>query len=225
MAMSGCALLSTPPSPLLRQTCQNPDAQLAQLLQPLEDLRAKGCDGTSTEKARLRCEELEREIVRLGVVCPTHAPTLMANAVIAYVDGQRAVSQQYLDVLLAQPRPYPDAAGLRSRIAMEEGNLSFAHRMLEQHIRLAPDHAGLREAYAAVLYLERRLPEARTELTTAGALGAPRWRLAYHLGLIEEALGRNDAASRLYAEALQGNPGWVAAESRLKGLRAQSTPP
>jgi hypothetical protein len=56
----------------------------------------------------------------------------------------------------------------------------------------------------------------------AGMLGAPRWRIAYHLGLIEEASGRGDEASRLYAEALQGNPGWAPADSRLKALRART---
>ena len=38
---SACATTS----PLVRQECYNPDAQLASLLQPLEELRAKGCVG------------------------------------------------------------------------------------------------------------------------------------------------------------------------------------
>ena len=37
----------------------------------------------------------------------------------------------------------------------------------------------------------------------AGALGAPRWRIAYHLGLIEETAGRSDEARRLYQEAVR----------------------
>ena len=124
----------------------------------------------------------------------------------------------------AQPRPFADAAVLRSQIALEEGNIPFAKRLLEQEIKLVPDHAGLHENYAAALYLDGKLPDSRNELTVASTLGAPRWRVAYHLGLIEEASGRRDEASKLYAEALAGNPNWAPAQSRLKALRAGQTP-
>ncbi|MBF8299838.1 MAG: hypothetical protein HW394_208 [Acidobacteria bacterium] len=214
LVASACATSS----PLLRQQCYNPDAQLASLLPPFEALRAKGCDaGASPE-----CDRLRREIARLAVVCPAHAPTLMANAVIAYDELRPADSQQLLDLILAQPRSYPDAAVLRARIGIEEGNLPFARRLLAQHIKLVPDHSGLHETYAAALYLDGHMPEARSELTLAGALGAPRWRIAYHLGLIEEALGRSVEASQFYAEAIEGNPGWAPAASRLKALRARA---
>jgi tetratricopeptide (TPR) repeat protein len=161
---------------------------------------------------------LQGEIERLALVCPAHVPTLMANAVIAYDEQRPARSQQFLDQILAQPGSHPDAAVLRARIAVDEGNVPFARRLLEQQIRLAPDHAGLRETYGGALYLERQWPEARRELNAAAALGAPTWRIAYHLGLIEEAQGQFDAARRYYAEALAGNPAWAPAQSRLKGL-------
>jgi predicted Zn-dependent protease len=148
----------------------------------------------------------------------------MANAVLAYDDQQPAEAQQLLDLILVQQRSHPDAAVLRARIAVEEGNVPFARRLLEQQIKLVPDHSGLHETFAATLYLDGRMDEARGELTMAGALGAPRWRIAYHLGLIEEAEGRTDEASRFYAEAVQGNPGWVPAESRLRALKARPAP-
>jgi tetratricopeptide (TPR) repeat protein len=217
---SACATTS----PLLRQECYNADAQLAKLLQPLEALRAKGCDAGIAQRGTSECDGLRRELERLAVICPGHAPTLMANAVIAYDEHRPAKSQQFLDEILAQSRSYPDAAVLRARIAVEEGNLPFARRLLAQQIKVVPDHAGLHETYAAILYLERQLPEARRELTTAGALGAPRWRVAYHLGLIEEASGRLDEALRYYSEALDGNPEWAPAQSRLNGLRARTPP-
>jgi tetratricopeptide (TPR) repeat protein len=218
LAAAACATTS----PLVRQQCNNPDAQLAGVLQPLEALRASGCrsgdilDGTE-------CDRLRRELERLAVVCPGHAPTLMANAVFAYDDHQPVKSQQFLDRILGYSRSYPDAAALRARIAIEEGNLPFARRLVEQQIRLAPDHAGLHEAYGAALYLGGQLLEARRELTTAGALGAPRWRIAYHLGLVEEASGRFEEARRYYTEALEKNPGWAPAQSRLNALRAKSS--
>ncbi len=214
---SACATTS----PLVRQVCYNPDAQLAGVLQPFEDLRAKGCDDSGGQHGSKDCERLQREIERLAVVCPAHVPTLMANAVIAYDEHRTAVSQQFLDRILAQPRSSPDAAALRARIAIEEGNLPFARRLLERQINLAPDHGGLHETYGAVLYLSGHVLEARQELTTAGALGSPRWRIAYHLGLVEEASGRLDEALRYYAEALEGNPGWALAQARLNALRAR----
>jgi tetratricopeptide (TPR) repeat protein len=208
-------------SPLLRQQCFNPDAQLAALMAPYEAARASGCGAGSTQPEGSACNRYEQEIARLGVICPAHAPTLMANAVIAYDGGRAGESQEFLDLILSQPRAFPDAAVLRARIAIEQGNVPFARRLLEQNIKLVPDHSGLHETYAAALYLDGALADSRSELTMAGALGAPRWRIAYHLGLLEEAAGRGDAASTLYAEALQGNPGWPPAESRLKALRAR----
>lgn len=216
---SGCV---RPSAPLLRQECLNPDAQLAIVLQPFEALRAKGCDAGVNRQGTSECVRLLREIERLTVVCPGHAPTLMANAVIAYDEQLRAKSQQFLDQILAQSRSYPDAAVLRAQIAVEEGNLPFARRLLEQHIKLVPDHAGLYETYGATLYLQRQLPEARQALTTAAALGAPKWRTAYHLGLVEEASGRFEEALRYYAEALAGKPGWAPAQSHLNGLRGKT---
>jgi tetratricopeptide (TPR) repeat protein len=218
--ISGCATRS----PLLRQQCYDADKQLASVLQPLEALRAQGCSTAIGRGGGSDCYRLETEVARLAVVCPGHAPTLMANAVIAYDNHRPEEAQQFLDQILSQSRPYPDAAVLRARIALEEGNAPFARRLIEQQIKLVPDHAGLREVHAATLFLDHRLDEARAELTTAGALGAPRWRVAYHLGVIEEVSGRPEEAARLYTEALQGNPGWAEADSRLRALRAASPP-
>jgi Tfp pilus assembly protein PilF len=213
----GCATTS----PLLRQQCYNADAQLASVLQPLEALRANGCIDPLTQRATSECDRLRRELDRLVLVCPTHAPTLVANAVVVYDEGQQVRAQQLLDQVLAQSKSHPDAAALRARIAIDEGNVPFARRLLEQQIRLAPDHPGLRETYGAALYLDGQHPEARRELNLAEALGAPRWRIAYHLGLVEEASGHFDEARRYYSESLEGNPGWAPAQSRLNALRAQ----
>lgn len=206
-------------APLGRQQCDNASVQLAAVLQPFEALRANGC-GVGLDAQGSECDRLRREIERLAAVCPAHAPTLMANAILAYDDRRSADAQQYLDQILAQPQTHPDAAILRARIAIEEGNAAFALRLLSDEIVLAPDQSGLRETYAGALYLVGRLADAARELTIAGSLGAPRWRIAYHLGLVDEASGRLGDAATLYAEAVAANPGFAAAESRLKALRA-----
>jgi tetratricopeptide (TPR) repeat protein len=215
-AVTGCATHS----PLVYQQCYNADVQLGHELRELEEHRAKGCTEGLSRGGGSECDRLELEIARLAVVCPGHAPTLMANAVIAYDEHRPQDSQQYLDQILSQPRPYPDAAVLRAQIALEEGNVPFARRLVDQQIMLVPDHAGLHEVRAAIFFVDRQLEEARVELAKAGALGAPRWRVAYHLGMIEELSGHPDDAARLYMEALQGNPAFTAADSRLRALRA-----
>ncbi|NOT25879.1 MAG: hypothetical protein HOP16_07215 [Acidobacteria bacterium] len=212
-------------SPLSRQLCYNPDVQLANVLRPLEDLRAKGCEIEKSTDGPATCDRLQQELQRLMVVCPTNAPILLANAVVAYDERNPIQAQQFLDQVLGQPGRYPDAAVLRARIAIEEGNVPFARRLLEQQIRLVPDHAGLHETLGAALYLDGRLPDAVSELTTARALGAPSWRVAYHLGLVDEAAGRFEDASRHYGEALQGNPSWPQAQSRFNALRARTAKP
>ena len=215
------ATTKTAPTTLRRQECTNPDAQLRAVLEPLEAQRAAGC---APSKTAASCISLELELERLAVVCPNHAPTLVANAVVAYDQHQAARAQQLLDEALSGPAGNPVAAELRARIAIEDGNLTFAHRLLDDQIKLAPDHAGLREVLGGALYLSGHLPEARRELTAAQALGAPKWRVAYHLGLVEEASGRFDDAKRRYAEALDGRPGYGPAESRLRALRLKDGP-
>jgi Tfp pilus assembly protein PilF len=142
----------------------------------------------------------------------------MANAVIAYDAGNTARAQQLLDQLFEHTQSLPAAAVLRSQIAIQDGNLQFAHRLLQQQIRLAPDNGALREAYGAALYLNGDLVTARQELTTAARRGAPRWRIAYHLGLIDEAENDFDSAKQHYREALDGNPDWAPARMRLNAL-------
>jgi predicted Zn-dependent protease len=220
LVAAGCAMRS----PIVRQQCYNADAQLAALLTPLEAARATGC-ALDPRGGESECARLEREIARQAIVCPVHEPTLMANAVIAYDEHRADVSQQYLDQILSEPRSYPDAAALRGQIAIEQGNLPYAIKMLEQQIALAPAHAGLHETHAAALYVAGMLAGARTELALAERLGAPPWRVAYHLGLIEEASGRPDEAVRRYTESLSGNAGFAPATERLKALQARAPAP
>ena len=146
----------------------------------------------------------------------------MANAVVSNDEHRPEEAQQFLDQILSETGSHPDAAALRGQIAIEAGNVPYALRMLDEQIVLAPAHAGLRETRAAALYVDNRFDEARSELALAERLGAQRWRIAYHLGLIEEATGHRDEASRLYSESLVGNPGFAPADARLKALQAGS---
>src|SRR6187431_2952569 len=81
-------------SPLTRQLCYDPEVQLANVLRPLEDLRANGCTIEKSAAGPAECDRLQQELQRLLVVCPNYPPTLVANAVVAYEDRNPVQSQQ-----------------------------------------------------------------------------------------------------------------------------------
>ncbi|MBK7931722.1 MAG: hypothetical protein IPJ98_30855 [Bryobacterales bacterium] len=199
--------------------CPQSTTRLHQTLLQLEELRnsPRGCVSASGID---ECVVLRADLDRLAQVCPAEPETLMTLAALAYQDRDLFKAQQLLDQLLSRPTPHPHAAALRIRIAMEEGNIPYALRFSEQQIRLSPSDASLREVRASALFLSRRWSEARQELEMAGRLGAPKWRVAYHCGLIEEMQGRRGEAIALFQEALREKPGWAAVEARLKGLEA-----
>jgi len=211
LLMTGCARATL----IQQQQCYDPDVQLGRVLRELDAERRDGCDVGGGDNCLRARAAVERQLV----ICPAHVPTMMANAVLAYDERRPLVAQQLLDEILSQSGSRGDAAVLRARIAIEGGNLAFSRRLLEQHLKLAPEHAGLHETYGALLYFAGEMAGARGELATARALGAPAWRVAYHLGLIAEALSFPDEAQKYYAESLQGNPGYQPAEARLKALR------
>ncbi|MBN8732694.1 MAG: hypothetical protein J0L64_19285 [Acidobacteria bacterium] len=199
--------------------CAQTGAHVRDVLRQWEDLRTsrRGCVSPSGVD---ECAGLRAELDRLGQVCPSEPETLFTLAGLAYEDRNLFKAQQLLDQLLSAPAPHPRAAALRIRIAMEEGNLPYALRFSEQQIRLSPSDASLREVRASALFLSRRWREARQELEMAARLGAPKWRVAYHSGLIEEMQGNRGEAIALFQEALREKPGWAAVEARLTGLEA-----
>lgn len=210
MLAAGCASHT---APLARQQCLNPDGNLARMLHALEAERMNLCASVPSG-----CDTIPREIERQAVVCPAHTPTMMAAAMIAYEQRQPARAQEWLDALLALTPKDPEAAALRARVAIEQGNLPFALRFLQEQIVMTPSHPGLQEALGAALYLSGRLVDAELALTRAERLGAPHWRVIYDRALLAEARGDASEARRLYREVLDARPNWADADARLKGL-------
>jgi tetratricopeptide (TPR) repeat protein len=202
-------------------SCANATAQLRAAWNGLQELRssAEGCAGLNAGQ----CEKLRLEIDRLGQNCPAEEQAQLANAILAYDERQLGKAQQYLDPLLSTPRPNPDAAALRGRIAIEEGNLPYAKRYLREQIRLHGDHAGLREVYASVLFLLGEYAEAKMALAAAEDAGAPGWRIAYGKGLIAEAEEDWVVAKEQFSLAVKSSAGWPRASARLREVsrRAQ----
>lgn len=203
---------------------EDADVRLDRLLRTYDARRAEG--GTCLERLdpptpQLDCERLRMEVETLAFEFPTHPRVLLANAVLSWNAGKVVRAQQYLDALLALEPASPDAAVLRARIAMQEGNLRLAERLLTEQARLRPDHADVRETLAAVLYLDDRPYEAAAELDAAERLGAPVWRIEYHRGLLAESQRRYPEAAEHYVRALELAPDFAPARNRLDGLGAR----
>jgi Tfp pilus assembly protein PilF len=194
---TGCGTSRHFASPL---ECADPDHRLAEAVASFSAAKADGCPSSG---------------IAGSSAC---ADQRLTSALLAYDDGNPARAQQLLDEVLSRPGSYPAAAVLRARIAIDDGNLPFARRFLQQQIRLAPDNGALREAYGAALYLDGALDTAKEELMMAQRLGAPQWRVAYHLGMVAEAENRLDEARQRYREAVEGNPSWAPARARLNAL-------
>lgn len=195
--------------------------RLAELMERWDALKASGqtCEDLPREGQPERdCGRIQLQLRRLASEFPNAPSVLMANAVVSYDVGYRSRAQVYLDTVLAARPGHPEATLLRSRIASEEGNLTFARRLLRESIELTPDHAGLREAAASVAYLAGDFTGARRHLLAAERLGAPAWRVAYHRGLVAEAAGDAPAASAHYRRSLELRPENDRARSRLAGL-------
>lgn len=212
-----CSCASLPVSST--QGCADADQRLRETLSYLSAIEVlpEGCAAAAWSRD---CDRRRDDLRRLSAKCPTHTPALLANAWLSYDDREFRRALEYLDTIFSLRSVEPDAAALRARMALDDGNVPFALRFTAEQLTLSPEHAGLHEARAAALFAAGRLPEARSELSIAAKLGAPGWRVAYNRGLIAEGEHRGKEAAAFYEEALQAWPGWAAPAARLKGLLA-----
>jgi tetratricopeptide (TPR) repeat protein len=206
--------------PGYRHEGQGPDERLLDLVEAFEARdEAQGGDGSASEL--VDAGRLQNELRRLHLEFPGHAATLFMLATVSFEEGRLERAAAYLDDLSAVQPVHPEGGLLRSRIALREGNLNAGRRVLEQQIRYTPDHAGLREALGCVAFHEGDLDAARVDLEMARRLGAPLWRVAYNLGLVEEAAGNHTLAMERYEVAIKLQPDFAPATSRRMGLLAE----
>ncbi len=197
----------------------DPDRRLDQLLSAYEAGRSNGIN--SSGNMLVDADRTRNAIERLALEFPSHAPTLMAAATLSYEAGEPEKAQNYLDQLFRAQPAHPEAGVLRSRIAVDEGNLQLAQRVLAMQIQYTPDNAALREALSGVLYMQGDLSGARAAIDAAANLGAPAWRVAYHRGLLAEAAGNSGEAQTQYQACIDAKPSFSAAKSRLSGMKSQ----
>jgi len=221
--LAGCRGAGTTPT-----TCGDPDSAVMELRDAWQDTgsagspTATGCDECAGGSSK---ELIRRQGENLAYRNPRHVPTLMFSALTAYEarDTNRAI--EHLDDILQLEPGHAEAAILRSRIALEQGNVIYARRLLESQVALNPDHAGLREAHASVCFMNDDAAAALTALDAAERLGAPAYRVAYNRGLIEESRGNETAAIGHYRDALAALPRWAPASRRLRGLEGGRAAP
>ena len=131
--------------------------------------------------------------------------------------GDSAKSQFYLERVLALEPGHPDATALRARIAIDDGNLGFAGKILDDAILVRLDSPLLRETRAWVLHLDGDDEAALDSLAEAERLGSPLWRVAYNRGLIAEHGGDLDTAAEHYRACLEAQE-YEPARRRMIGL-------
>lgn len=202
---------------------EDPDARLDEVLAEWQAAMATGGCRRPLEQAPgvVDCDAIAFELRRLAATYPNRPDVLYANALVAWEEGNANRAVSWLDALLARDPAHVNGAVLRARLSLEEGNLPYARRLLEETIDLVPDASGLREMLSSIAYFEGDYGAARRELRIARALGAPAWRVDYNYGLIWEAQGDLERARSHYDLALAGNPSFDRARMRLSGIDAR----
>jgi tetratricopeptide (TPR) repeat protein len=212
---AGCA--SVPPR--IDVSCGDADRVARDALDRIGAIEAAP-EGCSSAAWGQECQRQRDRVRRLTVSCASHADVLVADAWLSYADHDIERARDDLDAALTLPDAQPDAAALRARLALEDGDVAFALRLSQEQLARTPDHAALHEVRAAAFYAAGRLSDASTELAIAVTLGAPAWRVAYDRGLLAEASGQSADAARHYEAALAARPRWPLATGRLRALRA-----
>lgn len=209
-----------------REAFPEPDDRLDHMLALYHYNRSLG--HSCAEVARpsssvLDCGRILNELERLHSDFPDHARTMMTIAVLSYEVNRKDRAQLLLDQLLELNGPHPEAAILRARIAVEEGNRALADEVLMRQILLSPGNAELRSTLASVYYVSGDIPRARNILNVNGVDYREPWKLAYHNGLLAEAEKHWVQACALYLQALGFKPNYGPALSRVIALAEQIT--
>lgn len=216
LLLSACSTVDT-----YRSEFPEPGERLDHILALFELNRVDGIecnDMRVPERETGDCGRLLSELDRLMTEFPSHSRILMANAVYQYKAERKDRAQLALDQLLSQSRAQPDAAILRARIALEEGNTVFAQQLLMRQISLAPERVDLRSALASVHFASGQYQKARNLLNLVQGSSAARWEVSYHFGLIAEGEKDWSSACTHYQTALLEKSNYGPAMSRLVGL-------
>jgi len=191
----------------------DPDRELRDLLAPARDTQ-QPIDAITRERMRFSVE-------RLATRHPGHVNSQVAAAALSFEAGEPQRAQGYIDRALKLAPGNVEARCMRIRIAVADGGLDLARKLVDDGLRIRPDAAALYESSAWLHQLEGRMDDALRALSAAESLDAPAWRIAFHRGLIEELRSNFDAAEQHYRAAVEHNSACTEAQQRLAGLVAR----
>jgi tetratricopeptide (TPR) repeat protein len=223
LAAGGCRM-----APTERNQEGDPDARLASALSELDKARSSGRNNNtvaSDESVIMDPESARLRFDNLAVEYPAHVPTLTMCALLSFEAGEFEKSAAYADRALALQPEHNFAAILRARVALQEGNLPRARDVLSRQIAMTPESPYLHEMLASVHYFSGELAAAEQELRLAEHHGSEPARLAYLNGLLAEKRGNPDDAKKLFAKAVELDPGFEEAQSQLLGLSGPAPAP
>jgi tetratricopeptide (TPR) repeat protein len=205
----------------------NPDERLALVLERLDMAREVGPNNNTVmqhESVIVDPGTVKADLENLSFAFPKHQPTLLMNANLAFEAKEYEKAAAYCDRIL---RDQPDnvfAGIIRAQIALQDGNVPFARRVLQRQLDLAPESPFLYEVLAGVEFLDGRLAESEAALHYSEALGGSAWRIAYHRGLIAERRGDRMGAAGYFRHCLDLKPDHEPARAHLTLLEHGPVP-
>lgn len=204
---------------LLTASCSvwNPDY----VQDPNEALRELTSAAAEAGEDAAATEQLQFAVEALATRHPNHVASQVVAASVAMERGQQQRAQGFVERALDLDARNVEARCLRVRIAVQDGSLDLARKLVEDGLRLRPDASRLYESAAWIDQLDGRHDDALRALDAAAALDAPAWRVAFHRGLIEELRGDYGLAENHYRAAWKANPSCREARERLAGLQAR----
>lgn len=185
----------------------------------IENVELTNLNCHDTNKIMVDCFRLASELSALYLQYPNHKRILMASALVEFEIGNTNTSQQLLDILLSKRGAYPEAAILRSRIAMEDGNLNLARTIIKRQLNLTPYNPYLYEIQAAYYYAEGHYKKALQAIRSAELFLKDDWRISYHRGIIYEAQKQWYKACKEYKGVLKRAPNNQILQAKILLLR------
>jgi tetratricopeptide (TPR) repeat protein len=221
LGLSGCSVFNHEPIPDLG----DPNVRLEAILDELYDARAKErgeIDEEHPDYDDIRPTAVVlRDLETLSFDFPDHPGVRYACGAAAYATGNKRQAEAHLDAALSANPRLTEAAALRARLSIEEGNYPRAQRLVSDGLLLAPDSADLVLLRAQLQDLAGDAQGALVSIDLAQRLGTEEWRADYHRALVYENLGLVGEAEAALRRSLEAQPDFAQARARLNRLEAQ----
>jgi tetratricopeptide (TPR) repeat protein len=213
LIMSGCA---TQPQKLVKFDANN---ELVSIMARYNVSTRDSMNCAERFGSQIDCMTLLDELEQLMSHAPGNSKVMTITALLQYQLGRTLESQYTLDQVLAIPKPAPEAAILRARLALQHGNFALVKRIISNQIGMLPSYGPLYEILALNYYLQGQYPKALAELDKSRMMSSDTWSTDYHYGLIHQVMENTASACAAFEQVLTVNPDHTASKSRLTQLK------